>query len=222
MDPGAGRGGRGAAGVVGAAGGDERSRDRGIEGPSRRFSADGTRRRRAIRNAPHAGRPRRLACHYPPDVGGAGAERLQDGARCGVPSRSSSSCLSCCRSGPRAQDAPPIPLPPPVTRGSMTLEEALATRRSVRAYRDRTLSLAHLGQLLWAAQGITDAEGHRTAPSAGARYPLAEHSVVLHLDGETCTSRRRRSASARRWSARSRTTASPPSLHWGAGSGRWL
>jgi SagB-type dehydrogenase family enzyme len=83
----------------------------------------------------------------------------------------------------RAQDAPSIPLPPPATRGSMTVEEALATRRSVRAYRDDALPLAHLGQLLWAAQGITDAEGHRTAPSAGARYPLELYVVAGHVAG---------------------------------------
>jgi SagB-type dehydrogenase family enzyme len=55
----------------------------------------------------------------------------------------------------------------------MSLEETLAARRSVRAYADRPLSDEQLGQLLWAAQGITQEErGLRTAPSAGALYPL--------------------------------------------------
>lgn len=34
------------------------------------------------------------------------------------------------------------------------------------------ISLPDAGQLLWAAQGITRSSGHRTAPSAGATYPL--------------------------------------------------
>ncbi len=43
----------------------------------------------------------------------------------------------------------------------------------MREYRDRPLTLAEVSQLLWAAQGVTDlAEGFRTAPSAGALYPL--------------------------------------------------
>jgi SagB-type dehydrogenase family enzyme len=63
-------------------------------------------------------------------------------------------------------------LPPPAKRGSMSLEEALAHRRSVRDFAADTLDERTIGQLLWAAQGITDPEGFRTAPSAGALYPL--------------------------------------------------
>ncbi len=48
----------------------------------------------------------------------------------------------------------------------------MALRRSVRSFDDTPLSPAELGQLLWAAQGITHASGLRTAPSAGALYPL--------------------------------------------------
>ena len=69
-----------------------------------------------------------------------------------------------------AQDA--IRLPAPTTRGTVSLEEALRARRSVRGFTDDAMTLAQLGQLLWAAQGVTDAEGHRTAPSAGGLYPL--------------------------------------------------
>jgi SagB-type dehydrogenase family enzyme len=54
----------------------------------------------------------------------------------------------------------------------MSLEEALARRRSVREFTRETLTERELSQLLWAAQGITHAEGLRTAPSAGALYPL--------------------------------------------------
>ena len=48
----------------------------------------------------------------------------------------------------------------------------LHERRSSRALADAPLNLAQLGQLCWAAQGVTDDKGHRTAPSAMASYPL--------------------------------------------------
>lgn len=54
----------------------------------------------------------------------------------------------------------------------MSLARALHQRRSVRQFASRTLSAEVLGQLSWAAQGITHPRGLRTAPSAGARYPL--------------------------------------------------
>lgn len=65
-----------------------------------------------------------------------------------------------------------VPLPPPRLKGTVSLEEALAARRSVRAFSKGPLTLGGLSQLLWAAQGITDPRGLRTAPSAGALYPL--------------------------------------------------
>lgn len=54
----------------------------------------------------------------------------------------------------------------------MSLERALDQRRSVRTYRDEPLTLKEVSQLLWAAQGVTHPNGYRTAPSAGALYPL--------------------------------------------------
>lgn len=69
-------------------------------------------------------------------------------------------------------------LPHPSLDGPATLAHVLATRRSVRAYDPRELSDAELGQLLWAAQGATD--GHRTAPSAGALYPLTLYVADAH------------------------------------------
>jgi SagB-type dehydrogenase family enzyme len=38
--------------------------------------------------------------------------------------------------------------------------------------------MTELGQLLWAAQGISDPSGLRTAPSAGALYPLELYAIV--------------------------------------------
>ena len=43
------------------------------------------------------------------------------------------------------------------------------------------MPLSHLSQVLWAAQGITDAQGLRAAPSAGATYPL-EVFVLIGRD----------------------------------------
>ncbi len=71
-----------------------------------------------------------------------------------------------------------IALPTPRLRGTLTLEEALAQRRSVREFSGASLTLAELGQLLWAAQGITHSAGLRTAPSAGALYPLEVYAAT--------------------------------------------
>jgi len=74
------------------------------------------------------------------------------------------------------------------TLGFVSVEEALARRRSVREYADEPLTIEQVMQLLWAAQGITNAEhGFRTAPSAGGTYPLeiylvARPSGVVGLD----------------------------------------
>jgi SagB-type dehydrogenase family enzyme len=60
----------------------------------------------------------------------------------------------------------------------MTLLEALARRASVREFQSKPLTDQELSQLLWAAQGITHGEGQRTAPSAGARYPLELYAAT--------------------------------------------
>jgi SagB-type dehydrogenase family enzyme len=71
-----------------------------------------------------------------------------------------------------------IRLPEPVHDSDTSIEEALLKRRSVRRYKDEALTLAEVSQLLWAAQGITDPGGFRTAPSAGALYPLEVYVVA--------------------------------------------
>jgi SagB-type dehydrogenase family enzyme len=78
-----------------------------------------------------------------------------------------------------------VELPSPETTGAMSVEQAIAQRRSVRSYTDEPLSLRDLSQLLWAAQGITDpVQKFRAAPSAGATYPL-ELYVVVGANGVT-------------------------------------
>ncbi len=55
----------------------------------------------------------------------------------------------------------------------MSLEEAIARRRSIRDFAPEPISQSQLSRILWAAQGISDAGGrYRTVPSAGATYPL--------------------------------------------------
>jgi SagB-type dehydrogenase family enzyme len=57
-------------------------------------------------------------------------------------------------------------------QGHMSLEDVLSKRRSVRCFTERSLSEDEILRLCWAAQGITHPAGLRTAPSAGALYPL--------------------------------------------------
>ncbi len=69
------------------------------------------------------------------------------------------------------------------TGGSLPVTKALRQRRSIRQYKDLPLDLEELGQILWAAQGITHKQGFRTAPSAGALYPLEIYPVVEKIEG---------------------------------------
>lgn len=79
---------------------------------------------------------------------------------------------------PASPSATALALPSPATRGPLSLEEVLLRRRSVRDFSPEGLTSGELGQLLWAAQGVTDAEGRRTAPSAGGLYPLEVYAVT--------------------------------------------
>jgi len=72
-----------------------------------------------------------------------------------------------------------IQLPPAKVKGEISLEESIARRRSIRAFAAKPLSLEQIGQLLWAAQGITEKDkGLRAIPSAGALYPLEVYVVL--------------------------------------------
>ena len=76
-----------------------------------------------------------------------------------------------------------IELPPPTYEG-MTLEEALKQRRSIRTFNNSNLTLQEISQLLFSAQGITDETNlYRTAPSAGALYPIETYLIANRVDG---------------------------------------
>lgn len=90
-----------------------------------------------------------------------------------------------------------IPLPEVSIEGSMSLEQAMGGRRSVRVLREDPLTLTELSQLLWAGQGVTEPipeapsrfgayewrGGLRTTPSAGALYPLELYALVGNVEG---------------------------------------
>ena len=74
-----------------------------------------------------------------------------------------------------------VSLPPVRIKGAVSVEEAIYQRRSRRQFEARPLSFEEIGQLLWAAQGITAVSGDlnfRAAPSAGATYPMDVYAVT--------------------------------------------
>lgn len=72
-----------------------------------------------------------------------------------------------------------VALPPPHTSGGLTVAAALAKRRSHRNFAATMLEVEQFSQLAWSAQGITaPTDGLRTAPSAGALYPLEVYFVT--------------------------------------------
>jgi len=83
-------------------------------------------------------------------------------------------------------DRPVIPLPPPAEMAQMSVDRALRERKSVRTYAPRPLSKEMLAYLLWASTGIQPREGvrwFRTAPSAGALYPVETYVVANDITG---------------------------------------
>ncbi len=77
----------------------------------------------------------------------------------------------------------PIRLPEARHAGAMSVEAALWARRSVRDLKPDALPLADAAQLLWAAQGKNRPDGHRTAPSARAVYPLEIYLIAGSVEG---------------------------------------
>ena len=76
-----------------------------------------------------------------------------------------------------------VKLPEPRRQGAMSVEAALWARQSIRTLAPDSIALADVGQLLWAAQGANRPNGHRTAPSAMAAYPLELYLVASRVSG---------------------------------------
>ncbi|HEX37540.1 MAG TPA: SagB/ThcOx family dehydrogenase [Candidatus Cloacimonetes bacterium] len=90
-----------------------------------------------------------------------------------------------------ANNSTEITLPDPSYESSFSIEKALYERRSIRSYDNTTsLALQEISQLLWAAYGVTKPYekpvflrgGLKTAPSAGALYPLEIYLVAWNVD----------------------------------------
>lgn len=74
-----------------------------------------------------------------------------------------------------------LQLPSAMTKGVLSVEEALNRRRSIREYAGGPLTVQEVGQLLWSGYGVTGPKGLRTAPSARALYPLELYVVAENV-----------------------------------------
>ena len=77
-----------------------------------------------------------------------------------------------------------IDLPKPGAQADVSLHDAIGERRSVRSFADVPLATDQLSYLLWASTGIQRRQqGYefRTAPSAGALYPIETYVVVNNV-----------------------------------------
>ena len=88
-----------------------------------------------------------------------------------------------CKASPGGRQSEKIALPGSHDDSQTSIEQALQQRRSVRTYLNKPLTLTEVSQLLWAAQGINRGREFRTAPSAGALYPLEVYLVAGNVDG---------------------------------------
>ena len=79
----------------------------------------------------------------------------------------------------------PPPLPP---ENVLSITEALQKRRSIRKYSSKALTINQLSFLLWGTDGVSLTVGDfnlRTAPSAGALYPIETYILVNRVEGIT-------------------------------------
>ena len=65
----------------------------------------------------------------------------------------------------------------------MSLQQTLSIRRTCRDFDASSVPDETVRRLLWAAQGITNGSGKRTAPSAHALYPLSLMLTAGNIEG---------------------------------------
>ena len=83
-------------------------------------------------------------------------------------------------------DADLIVLPDPadISVPPLDLRDAIARRRSIRAFSREPVSLSALSYLLWASAGVTGEDiMYRAAPSAGALHAVSTHLAVSRVEG---------------------------------------
>jgi len=71
-----------------------------------------------------------------------------------------------------------IKLLAPDTLGGKPLMQAISRRKTDRQFDARNLSLKHLSEILWVANGVNRANGKRTVPSSQGKYPLQTYAVL--------------------------------------------
>ncbi len=76
-----------------------------------------------------------------------------------------------------------IKLPEPRLDSAISIEKVLCTRRSIREFTNQPLEFSQVSQMVWAAQGVTGPDAHRTAPSAGGLYALEIYVIAGNLNG---------------------------------------
>ncbi len=99
-------------------------------------------------------------------------------------------CLSFSQDA-NSQKSEIVKLPQPKYDSDISVEKALLNRRSIRSYSQTPMTIEQISQLLWSAYGITKIDssqeyyrgGFRTAPSAGALYPLEIYIVAGNVSG---------------------------------------
>ena len=64
-----------------------------------------------------------------------------------------------------------------------TFTELLSRRRTQRSFATTSVPLEAVKRLIWAAQGVTDEDGKRTAPSAHALHPLRLYLCAGRIEG---------------------------------------
>lgn len=83
------------------------------------------------------------------------------------------------------QNNPKIKLTTPQSMKTETLNYAIQKRKSTREFSQKPISQEQLSYLLWASTGIQRREfgfEFRTAPSAGALYPIETYVIINKVD----------------------------------------